>query len=169
MTNTTWGRKETIVWPYYRPLYTYGTILLCIVLTCLFVYFRFSFAAKPLQRFYAPLYVRTALIGSLRTTYRENHRVLFIAGHGLAPEPATNDTVMAGETRESVAAAIPLALSELATQKGYSVLLPAPVGMVTMAGCLELKKWADTAWIAASCALRNPGGLPSLMGKRSWS
>ncbi|HEY4381394.1 MAG TPA: type IV secretion system DNA-binding domain-containing protein [Acidobacteriaceae bacterium] len=127
MTNTTWGRKETIVWPYYRPLYTYGTILLSIVLTGLFVYCRFSFTHKPLQGFYAPLYVRTALIGSLRPTYREDHRVLFIAGHGLPPAPATNDSLAAGKTQENGPAAIPLALSESARQKGYTVIFRGPV------------------------------------------
>ncbi len=80
MTKTTWGRKETIVWPYYRPLYTYGTVLLCLVLTGLFVYCRFSFSSSALQGFYAPLYVRTSLVGSLFATRRDNYRVLFAAG-----------------------------------------------------------------------------------------
>ncbi len=33
MAKTTWGRKETIIWPYYRPLYTYGTVLVAVMLT----------------------------------------------------------------------------------------------------------------------------------------
>ncbi len=26
MAKTTWGRKETIIWPHHRPIYTYGAI-----------------------------------------------------------------------------------------------------------------------------------------------
>jgi hypothetical protein len=38
-----------------------------------------------------------------------------------------------------------------------TVVLPEPVGMVTMAGCFELKKWAETACAAATCATLKPG------------
>ena len=78
MAKTTWGRKESIIWPYYRPLYTYSTIVLGVVLTGLFLCYRFAFSGEPLQRFYAPLYVRTTLIGSLRAQpsrhYVDAHR-----------------------------------------------------------------------------------------------
>ena len=70
MTKTIWGRKETIIWPYYRPLYTYGTMFLAVILTGLFLYCRFSFVHRPLQQFYAPLYVRTTMIGSMRAAHR---------------------------------------------------------------------------------------------------
>src|SRR5579863_4335688 len=79
MAKTTWGRKETIIWPYYRPLYTYGTVFLGLVLTGVFLCCRFSFSHEPLQRFYAPLYVRTMLIGSFRSQHRDTYRMLFIA------------------------------------------------------------------------------------------
>jgi hypothetical protein len=47
MAKTTWGRKETIIWPYYRPIYTYGAILAAIVLTIVFAYCRFRFINTP--------------------------------------------------------------------------------------------------------------------------
>ena len=31
MAKTTWGRKETIIWPRHVPIYTYGTIFLAVV------------------------------------------------------------------------------------------------------------------------------------------
>ena len=44
MAKTTWGRKETIIWPHHRPLYTYGAIVLAVVLTVLFLCYRFAFS-----------------------------------------------------------------------------------------------------------------------------
>src|SRR5665213_1606696 len=75
MVKTTWGRKETVIWPYYRPLYTYGAVFLAVVLTGLFLYCRFSFVHRPLQRFYAPLYMRTAMIDLLRAGHRDTYRM----------------------------------------------------------------------------------------------
>ena len=46
-----------------------------------------------------------------------------------------------------------------------TVVLPAPVGIVTMAGCLDPKKCDATACAAAIWASRNPGRPLSLMGE----
>ncbi len=43
MAKTTWGRKETIIWPPHSPIYTYGAIFLALILTTLFLYCRLSF------------------------------------------------------------------------------------------------------------------------------
>ena len=43
MAKTTWGRKETIIWPQNRPIYTYGVILAAIFLTAVFLYGRLRF------------------------------------------------------------------------------------------------------------------------------
>lgn len=48
MAKTTWGRKETIIWPQNRPIYTYGAILAAIVLTAVFLYARLRFVGTPL-------------------------------------------------------------------------------------------------------------------------
>ena len=58
MTETNWGRKETIIWPPHSPIYTFGAIFLALVLTGLFVYLRFAFALTPLEQFYLPLYIK---------------------------------------------------------------------------------------------------------------
>ena len=52
MAKTTWGRKETIIWPQRYPIYTYGAIVAAIVLTLLFLYCRLRLIGTPLQRFY---------------------------------------------------------------------------------------------------------------------
>lgn len=126
MAKTAWGRKETIIWPYYRPIYTYGTVFVAILMTALFLYGRFRFAGTPLQRFYMPVYARTSVVGSLSRTHREQYRMLFMAGRGIAPRPVTNEDVVRGRTPEPGTGAIPLALSQTAVHQGYNLLFRGP-------------------------------------------
>ena len=74
MAKTTWGRKESIIWPYYRPLSTYSTIVLGVVLTGLFLCYRFAFSP-------------------------ESYRMLFVAGGRMSPRPAMGIDVMPGRLR----------------------------------------------------------------------
>ena len=127
MANTAWGRKETIIWPYYRPLYTYSTIAMCFFLTSLFLYCRFSFSDAPLQRFYAPLYVRTAVLGSVIPRHRSTYRMLFVGGGHLAPRPAMPADVSGGATPQLDGRTIPFALSSSARQQGYTLLFRGPI------------------------------------------
>ena len=46
MAKTTWGRKETIIWPPRQPIYTIGALFLALVVTGLFVYLRFQFGLE---------------------------------------------------------------------------------------------------------------------------
>jgi len=85
MAKTTWGRKETIVWPYHIPIYAYSAAFAAAALTFVFVCAWIRFATTPLQRYYLPLYERTSAIGAFSKTHRSNYRVLFVAGHGLSP------------------------------------------------------------------------------------
>ncbi len=85
MAKTTWGRKETIIWPYYRPLYTYGTVLVAVVITGLFLCARLRFGSTSLQRYYMPVYERTSIVGSFSATHRSTYRMLFLAGRGVPP------------------------------------------------------------------------------------
>lgn len=127
MAKTTWGRKETIIWPYYRPIYTYGTVFVVILLTALFMYYRFRFVGAPLERFYMPVYARTSVVGSLSRTHRDQYRMLFIAGRGLAPRPAMNGDVVRGRTPEPGGRVISFALSPTSMQHGYHLLFRGPV------------------------------------------
>lgn len=127
MAKTTWGRKETIIWPQNRPIYTYGAILAAIVLTALFLYGRFRFIGAPLQRFYMPVYVRTSIFGSFSRTHRSQYRMLFLTGRGMKPSPAMNADVVHGKTVEPGGRFIPLALSPTALQHGDDLLFRGPV------------------------------------------
>src|SRR5215469_14701210 len=65
MAEVTWGRKETIVWPPHKPIYTLGALFLGLIATGFFVYFRFIFALSPLQQFYLPMYIKTTATASI--------------------------------------------------------------------------------------------------------
>ncbi|MEK6398936.1 MAG: ArsR family transcriptional regulator, partial [Terriglobus sp.] len=83
MPKTTWGRKETIIWPQNRPIYTYAAIISALILTAVFVFGWVRLFTKPLQWFYAPVYVRTSIFGTFSRTHRSEYRMLFLTGHGL--------------------------------------------------------------------------------------
>ena len=127
MAKTTWGRKETIIWPQHRPIYTYGAIFAAIVLTLLFLYGRLRFIGTPLQRFYMPVYVRTSIFGSFSKTHRSEYRMLFLTGRGNKPSPAMNDDVVRDKTGEPGGRIIPLALSPSALQHGDDLLFRGPL------------------------------------------
>lgn len=111
MAKTTWGRKETIIWPQNRPLYTYAAIFGAVILTALFVYGWLRFFTKPLQWFYTPVYARTSIFGILSRSHRSQYRILFLTGHGHTPGPVMNNDVVHGKTIEPGGRVIPLALS----------------------------------------------------------
>jgi type IV secretory pathway TraG/TraD family ATPase VirD4 len=125
MAKTTWGRKETIIWPRHVPIYTYGTICLAVVVLFVGVCVRIRLAT-PLQRYYLPAYERTSVIGSFFPTHRSGYRMLFLGGRGIAPRPAQNDDVMLGRTQEPSGTSIPLVMSEEAQRRGGSILLRGP-------------------------------------------
>ncbi len=127
MAKTMWGRKETIIWPQHRPIYTYGAIFAAIVLTVVFVYARLRFVGTPLQRFYMPVYARTSCLGSLSRTHRSQYRMLFLTGRGVKPSPVMTDDVVHGKTIEPGGKIIPLALSPSAIQHGNDLLFRGPV------------------------------------------
>ncbi len=127
MAKTTWGRKETIIWPQHRPIYTYGAIFVAMFLTAVFLYGRLRFIGTPLQRFYMPVYVRSSIFGSFSRTHRSDYRMLFLTGHGMKPSPAMNEDVVRGETAEPGGRIIPLELSPAALQRGNDLLLRGPV------------------------------------------
>jgi len=127
MQDTTWGRKESVVWPYQIPIYAYSTAFFSLVLTFFFACGWIRFATTPLQRYYLPLYERTSVIGAFSTSHRSNYRVLFITGPGLSPQPARNADVKLGRTPEPGGKTIPLALTEDALQHGYTLLFRGPL------------------------------------------
>jgi type IV secretory pathway TraG/TraD family ATPase VirD4 len=125
MTKTTWGRKESIIWPRHMPIFTYGAAFVAVVLTFVFVFARIR-VATPLERYYLPVYERTSTIGAFTAIHRSTYRMLFVSGREAAPRPAMNGDVALGRTPELGDKAIPLALSPEAQQHGYSLLFRGP-------------------------------------------
>src|SRR6202158_2229771 len=126
MATTKWGRKESIIWPRHSPLYTYGAVFMAVVLTGIFLYCRFSFGNSPLQRFYTPIYIRTSVAGAIGATRRDDYRMLMVSARGIPPRPATNADVTDGTTPQPAGKPIPLALSQPAFQRGYTLLYLGP-------------------------------------------
>ncbi|HZP06473.1 MAG TPA: type IV secretion system DNA-binding domain-containing protein [Terracidiphilus sp.] len=125
MAKTTWGRKETIIWPRHMPIYTYGLAFVTLALTFIALCIRIHLAA-PLQRYYLPVYERTSAIGAFIASHRSDYQMLFIGGRGAVPRPAMNGDVVLGRTPELNGRPIPLALSADARQHGYSLLFCGP-------------------------------------------
>jgi type IV secretory pathway TraG/TraD family ATPase VirD4 len=126
MAKTTWGRSETIVWPYHIPIYAYSATFVSIVLTFLFVCGWIRIGTTPLQRYYLPLYERTSVIGAFSKDHKSNYRVLFVTGQGFKPRPAQNADVIYGKTPELDSRTIPLSLSSASRKLGFSLLFRGP-------------------------------------------
>ena len=119
MPETNWGRKETIVWPPHKPIYTFGAVFLAAIATGLFVYLRFAFALTPLEQFDLPTYIKTSIVPSIRSSGK--YQVLLISNKGpRLVRPRRGCT--AGSTPQANAKPIPLALSDSARQRGMVYL-----------------------------------------------
>ncbi len=126
MAKTKWGRNETVIWPPHSPIYTYGAVFLAIVLTGLFLYCRFSFGNTPLQRFYTPIYMRSALMGSVITTRQDKYRMLFVSGRTASVRLAKDADVIQAKAPKAGGKHIPLALSSDALKHGCGSLFRGP-------------------------------------------
>ena len=120
MPETNWGRKETIIWPPHKPIYTFGAVFLAVILTGLFVYLHFAFVLTPLQQFDLPIYIKASIVPSIRQSGK--YQMLLMSdekGHALY---ARDVDVAAGSTPQANAKPIPLVLSDSARQRGMVYL-----------------------------------------------
>src|ERR1700728_2234843 len=125
MAKTVWGRKETVIWPRHMPIYTYAAAFGVAVLTVLAVCIRIHLAT-PLQRYCLPAYERSSAFGAVMKGHKSTYRLLFVGAPGSIPRPAMNDDVVLGKTEVEGIQAIPLALSNEARERGYSLLFRGP-------------------------------------------
>ena len=116
MPETNWGRKETIIWPPHSPIYTFGAVFLAVILTGLFVYLRFAFALSPLEQFYLPLYIKTSIAPSLRSSGK--YQMLLLSDRKSRAWYAREVDIAVGSTPQANAKPIPLRLSDSARQHG---------------------------------------------------
>ena len=77
-----WGRKESIIWPPRRYLYTLGALFLSLVMTGFFVYVRFQFGLSPLERYYLPYYLRSEMAGL--THPASTYQLLYVSDEQIA-------------------------------------------------------------------------------------
>jgi Type IV secretion-system coupling protein DNA-binding domain len=115
-----WGRRESIIWPPRRYLYTLGAIFLALVATGFFIYVRFQFGLSPLERYYLPYYLRTELAGVTHSS--SNYQLLYVSDRKSLPRTALEGDVEPGETPQSTGVPLPLVLSSEARRKGFSLL-----------------------------------------------
>src|SRR5450631_4228155 len=96
MTEATWGRRETLVWPPHKPIYTLGALFLSFIAASFFVYMRFHFALSPLEQFYLPTYIKTDIASIVPS--RSRFQMLLVSdGKGRAWY-AREEDVEAGST-----------------------------------------------------------------------
>ena len=116
MTTTQWGRRETIVTPPRAPVYTYGSLLLAFLSTCLACYLWTVLAWSRLERFYLPVYIKTTVVGAFQR--ESNYRLPTVTDvHGKA-RPAIPADVEPGSTPQADGRPLPLILSESARATG---------------------------------------------------
>lgn len=125
MSKTTWGRKETIIWPRHQPIYTYAVALGVSLLTFFAVCVRIHLAT-PLQRYCLPAYERSSAFGTFLKAHKSTYRLLFVGGPHSTPRAATNDDVELGKTEDPSGHLIPLRMSQEARDLGYSLLFRGP-------------------------------------------
>ncbi|WP_263354215.1 type IV secretion system DNA-binding domain-containing protein [Acidicapsa acidisoli] len=124
MNTPKWGRKETVIFPPHSPIYTYGAVFFALILTGMFVYLRFSRGQTPLQRFYTPIYARSAAGEAFNK--RDKYQLLYVGDGAGAARLATEADVQAGTTAESNGKPVPLALSSQAAAQGLRILYRGP-------------------------------------------
>ena len=115
-----WGRKESIIWPPGRYLYTLGALFLSLVVTGLFVYVRFQYGLSSLERYYLPYYLRSDTAGLTHSV--SAYQLLYVSDGQSRARPALEADVEPGLTPQFTGKALPLALSSQARQQGFRLL-----------------------------------------------
>ena len=120
MTDTQWGRKETIVRPPHYPVYSFGAVFIALFVTALCMYLHFAFVMSPLQRYYLPCYLETGFLGTMRQT--SEYQLVTVADRQRHARPVTEADVQPGSTPQPIGKPIPLALSQAAHSSGVIFL-----------------------------------------------
>jgi len=122
MPETNWGRKETMIWPPHKPIFTFGAVFFAVVLTGLFVYLHIALVLTPLQRFYLPIYIKTTIVASVRQSSK--YQLLLMAdkkGHALY---ARDVDVVAGSTPQANTQPHPLGFVRFRPPERHGLSLP---------------------------------------------
>ena len=120
MTDTQWGRKETIVRPPHYPVYSFGAVFVALAVAGLCVYLHLAFAMSPLQRYYLSCYVETGFLGTMRQS--SEYQLVTVADRQHHVRPVTEADVQPGSTPQPIGKPIPLELSPAARAAGVIFL-----------------------------------------------
>ena len=120
MTDTKWGRKETIVRPPHYPVYSFGAVFVALAVAGLCVYLHLAFAMSPLQRYYLSCYVETGFLGAMRQS--SEYQLVTVADRQHHVRPVTEADVQPGSTPQPIGKPIPLELSPAARAAGVVLL-----------------------------------------------
>jgi type IV secretory pathway TraG/TraD family ATPase VirD4 len=116
MTTTQWGRKETIVRPPHYPVYSFGAVLVAIVVGAVCCYIHLAFVMTPLQRYYLSSYLETGVLGGMREI--NQYDLVTVADVHHHARPVTTVDVRPGSTPQATGRPIPLELSPAARASG---------------------------------------------------
>ena len=120
MTDTQWGRKETIVRPPHYPVYSFGAVFVALFATALCMYLNFAFVMTPLQRYYLPCYLETGFLGTMRQS--SEYQLVTVSDRQHHARPVTEADVEPGSTPQPLGKPIPLTLSQVARSSGVVFL-----------------------------------------------
>ncbi|ADV83701.1 type IV secretion system DNA-binding domain-containing protein [Terriglobus saanensis] len=120
MTDSQWGRKETIVRPPHYPVYSFGSVFVALLMTVLCVYLHLAFVMTPLQRYYLSCYAETGFLGTIRQS--SDYQLVTVADRQRQARPVTEADVQPGSTPQVIGKPIPLALSPAAHASGIVFL-----------------------------------------------
>jgi type IV secretory pathway TraG/TraD family ATPase VirD4 len=124
MNTPKWGRNETILFPPHSPIYSYGAIFFSLILAGIFVYLRFSYGQYPLQRFYTPMYLRSAAGAAFNK--QDKYQLLYVGDGRKIARLATEADVQDGSPVAPKGKYIPLAVSSQAEAHGLRRLFLGP-------------------------------------------
>ncbi len=137
---SSWGRKESWIWPPRGFYYTFGAAFIAVVLFGFFCYLRYAFGLSPLQRYYLPYAIRTVVTAWRRPV--ESYQLVFIGGPHQPARVALDGEVEDGITPESGHKPLPLALSAAARERGFTLLYREPPRLYSDQGLrFFLKRW----------------------------
>ena len=106
MTETQWGRKETIVRPPHYPVYSFGAVFVALAALVSASTSHLAFVMAPLQRWYLSCYVETGFLGMVRQS--SEYQLVTVADRQHHVRPVTEADVQPGSTPQPIGKPIPL-------------------------------------------------------------
>ena len=124
MPNQQWGRNEATLWPRRAFLRTAGAVLLSVVVCGGLLYLRVAIGLSPLERYYLPLFARTA--AAARILQNGSYSLLIIANKTWQGHAVLEADLAPGLTQVAPKKWAPFVPSEAAQNNGFTRLFLEP-------------------------------------------